>query len=265
MKQEITGSDISDLQPVTFKNPGKVSLNTLQNKNTIIRFGDDTVKVFDKNEAPKKVRNKKKRRNHNSSRKNFKDQRYYGSILKDFLKKFTLSGRIWRHVWLKCRYVRCYSQNNFAVLYGNYLSEINLLRKVHGVRSLQFDYRLGKKASEFAKKNYQVRHLLFGQNYTNGEMSTVASISELPFVVHKWYQENSRYNYKAIALLTKSVHFSTMIWRSSSKVGIGFYRQGNSFYITFLFWPEGNQKFQFRRNVPRPNYRLCNSRNFFRM
>ena len=118
-KQKKVDLDDPDLRPVTFRNPGNRFQNGLQNKKTKIRFGEDRVREFDQHEPPKKVKDKNKQKVRNPFRRKNKGQRYYGSRIKDFTRAFTLSGKIWRYVWMKCKYVQCYSQNHFAVLYGN--------------------------------------------------------------------------------------------------------------------------------------------------
>uniref|UniRef100_A0A0N5B290 SCP domain-containing protein n=1 Tax=Strongyloides papillosus TaxID=174720 RepID=A0A0N5B290_STREA len=247
--------------PSNFRKPQ----SRFQQPKRTISFSETKVKSFDKNEPPSKVGDKKKQKVPHHSKKYPKGQNQALLRYEELIKRFTLSGKVWYYVWSKCKYYECYSRNNFAALYGRFLEEVNLYRRIHRSRPLQMDAILSRKAMDAAKKSAVLGRLIPNSNPDIGENSIICNEKMAPLIVFNWYKERSKYNYNTLAALPESVHFSNLIWRSATKVGIGIARKGNLLYIIFNFWPETSQNFKFRENVFKPYYNLANSRSLFKM
>uniref|UniRef100_A0A0N5B289 SCP domain-containing protein n=1 Tax=Strongyloides papillosus TaxID=174720 RepID=A0A0N5B289_STREA len=246
----------------------RIPRNKIQDRfnigNRKVRFGGEEVKEFNQNDAPTKVRNRKKIQIRNPFKGSPNGQKYNKLKIEEYLRRFTLSGRIWHRVWHNCKHIQCYSKNNYAVLYGKFLDEMNLYRKIHKSRPLQMDPILSRKAMEDARRSAANGRLMSSVNPSFGENSIICNVSSAPLIVYNWYKRGLNHDYKTLAPLSESLEFSNMVWKGTRKVGIGIVKKGKVLYIFFKFWPESNQNFKFRENVLRPKYHWYNSRNFFK-
>uniref|UniRef100_A0A0K0G214 SCP domain-containing protein n=1 Tax=Strongyloides venezuelensis TaxID=75913 RepID=A0A0K0G214_STRVS len=263
-QQDETQSGETEGKPVNPRNPRNRFQGRFPTRNKKIRFGGKEVREFDKNEAPKKIRNKKKIQIRNPFKRSPKSQKNNKLNIKDYLRRLTLSGKIWHHVWHKCKRIECYSQNNFAPLYGKFLDEMNLYRKIHRSRPLELDRILSEAAMRDAKRSAVNGKIMSSANPSFGENSIICSVLSAPFTVYNWYRERLKHNYRTFCPLSQSLEFTNLVWKGTRKVGIGIVRKGKLLYIFFKFWPESNQNFKFRENVLKPKYHWYNSRNFFK-
>ena len=71
-------------------------------------------------------------------------------------------------------------------------------------------------------------------------------------VSDEWYKEESNYNYDG-QFSPNTGHFTQMIWRETKRVGFGFaITDTGKFYVVANYYPAGNYKNHFLRNVLRP-------------
>ena len=74
-------------------------------------------------------------------------------------------------------------------------------------------------------------------------------------VVTEWYNEISNYDFNTGTAINSSqpwLHFTQIVWRSSSELGVGVASGNGSHYVVARYRPRGNLPGLFDRNVPRP-------------
>ncbi|KAL9952872.1 hypothetical protein ACROYT_G040196 [Oculina patagonica] len=73
-------------------------------------------------------------------------------------------------------------------------------------------------------------------------------------VVTEWYNEISNYNFDTGTAINSSLpwlHFTQLVWRSSTELGVGVASGGGRHYVVARYKPRGNVVGRFSRNVPR--------------
>ena len=132
------------------------------------------------------------------------------------------------------------------------LNEINKYRLKHGVEELIEDDNINMISQKYSEKLGRESELELSGNKYKGEY-----LGEIIFccqseispkeLVDIWYNEGS-YNY--INKKEEANNFTQMIWKNSKSFGIGHtLTKDNKIYIVVNFYPEGNVKGQFSKNV----------------
>uniref|UniRef100_A0A0N5B295 SCP domain-containing protein n=1 Tax=Strongyloides papillosus TaxID=174720 RepID=A0A0N5B295_STREA len=178
--------------------------------------------------------------------------------------RFSLSGRIWHHVWRTCIIQCCPAHNKFGMLQKNFLSEINFYRKVHGSGPLTLDHYLTTIAQNVASTSASIGKWSYFDKNNNGVNYATVNEKESPLLINKWYKESKNYNYNTLFEKSKFLHFTNLVWKHTLAVGIGIAQKNSDLYICLKFFPEGSQSFKFQQNVGKPKYSFMNSRNFFK-
>uniref|UniRef100_A0A0N5B292 SCP domain-containing protein n=1 Tax=Strongyloides papillosus TaxID=174720 RepID=A0A0N5B292_STREA len=243
----------------------KERINIFPKRTENIHFGEERVKTLDKNDLPNKVDRKNRHWVLNPSKPKQKRPKHKEFKVEKYLKKYSFSNRIWHRVWNTCKRIDCYSHNNFQPLYGRFVEEANFYRRVHGSRPLQMDVKLTRLAIERARKSAKLGKLISSPISDIRENSIVCHKLYAPLTIYMWYNEVSKHNYKTFVALPNTMHFSNLIWKNATKVGIGIAKRNSFLYIFVLFWPETNRKFKFRENVLKPRYHWYNYRGLFEM
>lgn len=73
-------------------------------------------------------------------------------------------------------------------------------------------------------------------------------------IVTEWYNEISNYNFDTGAPINSSepwLHFTQLIWRSTSELGMAVASGDGYHYFVARYSPRGNTRGRFTRNVPR--------------
>uniref|UniRef100_A0A0K0G209 SCP domain-containing protein n=1 Tax=Strongyloides venezuelensis TaxID=75913 RepID=A0A0K0G209_STRVS len=228
-----------------------------------VRWGEDRVKIFDFNDPANKV-GRKNSRGQSSNKK----QTYCPTpnliLLEKFIDRYSLNGKIWHHIWKHSLLHSCIASNRFETLQKNFLTEINLYRKVHGSPPVYLDQNLSKKALLAAMNSAARGRWVYSEfNDIRINFATI-NIGLSPVLINQWYKESKKYNYKTKDWMSNSVHFSNLIWRHTTRIGIGIAQKSSDLYICLRFSPEGNQKNQFRDNVGKAKYHLVNYKSLFR-
>jgi len=151
-----------------------------------------------------------------------------------------------RNIQIETKYLENVKINNEFV--EKALKRINEYRKLHGVKPLIQDDYLIKRAFILAQKkltNFKSEDFL---NEDGEDLGThfVKSEKELDVekLIDNWYNENKNYNFiEPIGL--ESNNFTQMIWKNSSKFGIGYFcsqenEENKKYYYAALFYPAGN-------------------------
>lgn len=141
------------------------------------------------------------------------------------------------------------NQFNFEVL-----NNINIYRLLHGVGELTIDENINKISQKYAEKLARESELELSGNQFNGEelgeiiFTYPKEISPKELVDLWYYSESKDYNYKKEPEV--STNFTQLIWKKSKLFGIGHtLTKDNKLYIVANFYPMGNVKGQFLKNV----------------
>uniref|UniRef100_A0A0N5B293 SCP domain-containing protein n=1 Tax=Strongyloides papillosus TaxID=174720 RepID=A0A0N5B293_STREA len=228
-----------------------------------LRWGVDRIRTFNSSDPIIKV-DRKKSWIHNSFRKQYQCQNPRLIVLERFIDRFSLNGKIWHHVWKHSLLHSCIAKNRFETLQRNFLIEINLYRKVHGSEPLKLDPYLSRKALDAATRSAALGKWIYSEIIDVGINFETINVGLSPILINKWYKEYKGYNYKTFDWMTNSVHFTNLIWKHTTAVGIGIAQKRSDLYICLQFFPEGNQKNKFRDNVGRARYHLVNYRSLIK-
>ncbi|SEH00020.1 Cysteine-rich secretory protein family protein [Nonomuraea solani] len=139
------------------------------------------------------------------------------------------------------------------------LAEANAYRAKHHAPPLTMDPELNAYAKERAASRSEQEALDAGHTglrAQTGENIFWGGGSEaLPgsMAVKNWYDEIGSYDFAAAKFSPNAGHFTQLVWKSSTKVGIGRAAgQGGEFfetYIVFVFEQRGNMQGAFAENV----------------
>ena len=134
------------------------------------------------------------------------------------------------------------------------LAKINRYRFKHGVEELTLDEDISKISQRYAEKLARESELeLSGNKYQGKELGEIIftcynniTPKEL---VDIWYKQGSKnYNYKKEPKISNN--FTQLIWKNSKFFGIGhILTREDKLYIVANFYPEGNIKGQFLKNI----------------
>ncbi|XP_037708184.1 Golgi-associated plant pathogenesis-related protein 1-like [Drosophila subpulchrella] len=103
------------------------------------------------------------------------------------------------------------------------LNAHNYYRAMHNAPPLTLNPKLSELASNWANKLMTKNHLKHSQN-GYGENIYWASFSkqEGKDVVKAWYNEISLYNWNNPSFSKQTGHFTQLVWKSSTELGVGF-------------------------------------------
>ncbi|XP_044250931.2 uncharacterized protein, partial [Drosophila takahashii] len=130
-------------------------------------------------------------------------------------------------------------------------------RALHNAPPLTVNPQLSQMATNWAHyllaNNFQKpihSHNGFGENIYYGYLSNSGGAD----AVRAWYNEISLYNWNYPSYSEQTGHFTQLVWKSSTELGIGVARRGDIIYVVCNYNPSGNYENQFRTNVAYPNY-----------
>ena len=134
------------------------------------------------------------------------------------------------------------------------LEEINKYRLKHGVEELIYDEKISKISQKYAEKCAREKELELSENkYNNEELGEILFCYKNELtpkeIVDIWYNHGSvNYNYNIEPEISND--FTQLIWKNSKSFGLGHaVTKENKYYIVANFFPEGNIKGQFLKNV----------------
>ena len=134
------------------------------------------------------------------------------------------------------------------------LDEINKYRLKHGVEELVMNEKINKISQKYAEKMARESELeLSGNKFKEKELGEIIFSCKDDItpkeLVDIWYNHGSKnYDYKKEP--TICTNFTQLIWRNSKQFGLGhIITRDNTLYIVANFYPEGNIKGQFLKNV----------------
>ncbi|XP_073825789.1 uncharacterized protein [Musca autumnalis] len=133
----------------------------------------------------------------------------------------------------------------------------NRLRALHGVKPLTLNNKMSAYAMEWAKhlaKKNKIKHRKqnkFGENlaFSSGSSYSVED------AVQAWYDEMENYDYKNPTISGNTGHFTQVVWKESSQLGVGMVQKNDRTWVVCNYDPPGNVLGKFEDNVPRPKGR----------
>ena len=134
------------------------------------------------------------------------------------------------------------------------LKQINIYRIIHGVNELIYDKKISRIAQKYAEKCARENELELSENkYNNNDLGEILFCGKEDLspkeIVDLWYNEGSEnYNYKKEPEISNN--FTQLIWKNTVSFGLGHaLTKNNKIYIVANFYPEGNVKGEFLKNV----------------
>lgn len=132
---------------------------------------------------------------------------------------------------------------------------INQYRKAHNSPPLIYDNNIALFSQTWS--NYLINNNLFqhsgsqlyGENLTYFKGYGTDIMTLLKLAVDLWYNEVQLYDFQNPGFTEASGHFTCLIWKSSTKFGLGFSTMGNTVVISMNTSPPGNVTSQFVDNV----------------
>ncbi|CAF1539350.1 unnamed protein product [Adineta ricciae] len=154
-------------------------------------------------------------------------------------------------------FLSLYLQNSYARDDEQFRQEVlnqhNVYRKEQCASSLQRNTTLDQIAQKWSNTLAGLGHLMHSNTTIYGENSYL----EIPFnavkyngarPVEAWYSERSNYT---IDNLEAALHFTQVVWKDSKMIGIGIsdVPKNNGLIVVVNYYPRGNYKNQFAKNV----------------
>ncbi|BFF91383.1 Golgi-associated plant pathogenesis-related protein 1-like [Drosophila madeirensis] len=152
-----------------------------------------------------------------------------------------------------------------APIHGDFaqdaLKRHNEIRKGHGCPDLQLDDELSTDCQAYAKTLSEKGKIepSNGDGYTENLCITILKPIDC---LESWYMERALHDYSAPRLNAETEHFTAMIWKSSTKLGIGLVTKDDNNYVVARYKPKGNVKSEFKENVPRPTGKADHATSF---
>ncbi|XP_016956504.1 Golgi-associated plant pathogenesis-related protein 1 isoform X1 [Drosophila biarmipes] len=134
------------------------------------------------------------------------------------------------------------------------LNAHNSYRAKHGASPLKLSPKLNQLASEWAKYLLSRNCMEHRPNSGFGENIYMASGGNLEGsdAVRSWYEEIRHFNWNNPSFQGNTGHFTQVVWKSSTELGVGFARRGNTIYIVCNYNPPGNYNNLYKENVDPP-------------
>ncbi|XP_014296097.1 uncharacterized protein LOC103580017 isoform X1 [Microplitis demolitor] len=138
----------------------------------------------------------------------------------------------------------------------------NYYRNRHGVPALRLNKQLCKTSQDWAnilatKGRLEHRaNIEYGENLYCMWSSNPKTIVNGDEPVNDWYAEESQHQYNREPTTLKTGHFTQIVWRSSTELGVGMARNRNGeVYVVCNYNPAGNFLGSFMENVLPPSER----------
>ncbi|EDV31291.2 uncharacterized protein Dana_GF14618 [Drosophila ananassae] len=127
----------------------------------------------------------------------------------------------------------------------------NTYRSMHGAQPLRLSPKLNQLATEWAQYLLARNCMQHRQNSGYGENIYMASGGNLEGsdAVRSWYEEIHQYNWNHPSFQMNTGHFTQVVWKDSTELGVGFARRGNTIFVVCNYNPPGNYNNMYRQNV----------------
>ncbi|MGW0251573.1 CAP family protein [Nocardia goodfellowii] len=135
----------------------------------------------------------------------------------------------------------------------------NQYRAKHGSPAMTSTQNLNSQAEQCAKYYAAKGTIDHSCPYKNGAGENLiggqgnwGAVSFVQMATKMWYDEISAYDFDNPGFGMQTGHFTQLVWKASTRLGIGYASQGGYTVAVALYNPPGNVQGQFPQNVPRP-------------
>uniref|UniRef100_A0A0N5BVV5 SCP domain-containing protein n=1 Tax=Strongyloides papillosus TaxID=174720 RepID=A0A0N5BVV5_STREA len=231
--------------------------------------GDDRNQLLDGEDSDRKYSGRKysgrnnsfvrrassQRRSSSSSRRSSTCSLYSGFDITPYLSRNKYSNYIYRGIWGGCDY-KCFCQNNFKLFLTKVVFEINIMRQSHQVRCLKRAQDLDILAQHLANMMASKSKLISDPTTGYGVSVSVAYNPLSSLMVTEWYDQRRHYYYTFGHGSLSTSKFTQLVWKDTSFVGVGAATNGTHTFLAVYYYPRGNIRGKFRKNVFRQDTKL---------
>ncbi|XP_020908986.1 Golgi-associated plant pathogenesis-related protein 1 isoform X2 [Exaiptasia diaphana] len=132
----------------------------------------------------------------------------------------------------------------------------NKYRSQHNVPLLTWSSELAREAQAWAKNIAKKNKLMHAKDRKSGEGENIFMSSSADFddagadATDSWYSEVKNYNFKKGGYQPNTGHFTQVVWKSSSELGMARSKAKNGcVYVVARYKPGGNMMNEFDENV----------------
>ncbi|XP_050741178.1 Golgi-associated plant pathogenesis-related protein 1-like [Drosophila biarmipes] len=135
------------------------------------------------------------------------------------------------------------------------LNAHNYYRAMHNAPALSLNPMLSQLATNWAHTLVAKNRREHSQNgYGENIYWAYMTNQDGKDAVRAWYEEISLYNWNHPSFSTQTGHFTQVVWKGSTELGVGFAKSGNAIFVVCNYNPPGNHKNEFGKNVAHPTY-----------
>ncbi|XP_018335434.1 uncharacterized protein LOC108744254 isoform X2 [Agrilus planipennis] len=140
-------------------------------------------------------------------------------------------------------------------LQKEFLKAHNELRAKHGVAALKLNATISKLSQLHAEKMLRTGKFEHSDNQKYGENIFYMWSPDPNFnvgaydVVRSWYAEIDNYTFGVEPKQLNTGHFTQVVWNGSKELGVGLARSKGRVYVVANYYPPGNVKGLFAKNV----------------
>uniref|UniRef100_A0A8C2G5B2 Im:7150988 n=1 Tax=Cyprinus carpio TaxID=7962 RepID=A0A8C2G5B2_CYPCA len=120
-----------------------------------------------------------------------------------------------------------------------FLETHNQYRKQHQAPELRYSDELCSAAQKWADHLLSIRSLAHSDT-ENGENVFYSSSSVKKTPKDSWYSEIKDYNFSSPGFQYSTGHFTQVVWKSSTELGVGLATDGNTVFVVGQYKPSGN-------------------------
>ncbi|WP_169810569.1 CAP family protein [Nocardia arthritidis] len=135
----------------------------------------------------------------------------------------------------------------------------NKYRAKHGSPAMTLTQNLNTQAQKCAQYYAQKRAIDHSCPYKNGVGENLVggqgswdAVSFVQMGTQMWYDEIENYDFDNPGFSMSTGHFTQLVWKASTRLGIGYASEGGWTVVVGLYNPPGNVEGQFPQNVARP-------------
>ncbi|XP_041674785.1 Golgi-associated plant pathogenesis-related protein 1-like, partial [Drosophila eugracilis] len=127
----------------------------------------------------------------------------------------------------------------------------NYYRGMHGAPPLILNPRMSQMATQWAQYLSATNSMFHSQKAGFGENIFFSSGASLggSEAVTSWYREIMYYNWNYPVFSYTTGHFTQLVWKGSTYLGVGIARRGNAIHVVCNYYPAGNVPNGFWQNV----------------
>ncbi|XP_022221276.2 Golgi-associated plant pathogenesis-related protein 1-like [Drosophila obscura] len=141
----------------------------------------------------------------------------------------------------------------FAQIHGDFAQEAlkmhNEFRGFHGCPALSLDQDLSTACEEYAK-TLSIKGVIESSSLDGYTENLCITRLKPVDCITNWYNERVMHDYSAPRLNSETEHFTALIWKASTKLGIGLFSKDETHYVVARYKPKGNIISEFKENVP---------------